>query len=303
MTDPTKEGIFYSEAQYYIEVYVEYDDKSGTYFVKYVNGLVIKQWTDEWYDDDNFDDEYKLNPDPNGKHEISGQDTIGDDFSQLVFTNRYWKTTGGGEQDPTKSAFSIKKLVTGNNADHSQLFDFYITVTTPEAAAGKVSGIYKAFIMDASGPIGNAIIFNSGVTNINPVQLKHDQWLAFVDLEVGAKVEVEEKGHADYRPAYERTFAGTTQYIAPSRGEDWGFPRTSNDPDAGPHFTEEGTGENFNLVTYTNTFRPTAPTGIIVDELPYIILIGAAAAGLILFIALKMRKKGEVEGEPAEQEL
>jgi len=295
-----KEGIVYSTAKYYIDIYVEKDD-NGDYFVRFVNGVIIGTDKDEWYEDKKgYEDGDKLNPDPDGDGEIGGNDTIEDDFSQLVFTNRYWKTTGGGGtgEDPDYSALTIKKIVTGNNAPQNYPFDFQIIVTTPEIAVGHVTGQYKAFIVDAFGQAStNPIIFDS--TLPGTFQLKDGESLVFVDLEVGAKVEVMEFADGDFRPAYERTFANAGEYIAPGRGEDWGFP--SND-DAGPHFTEEGTGANFNEVIYTNTFRPTAPTGIIVDELPYIILIGAAAAGLVLFIALKMRKKGEIEGEPVEQE-
>ncbi|MCL2814092.1 MAG: hypothetical protein FWD23_05780, partial [Oscillospiraceae bacterium] len=247
-----KEHLTYSTAKYYIDIYVEYDETAKTHYVKYVNGVIIEDELDEWYEDTEIENG-KLNPDPDGP----GGDGISGGHSNLVFTNRYWKTTGGGEggDDPNYSALTIKKIITSNIKNENHPFKFEVKVTTPELAVHddgtQIVGTYKAYIMKNDGS-NDAVVYDSRTNQDGyytftsavekTIELKHGEWLAFVDLEVGAKVSVYELAEDEYRSAYKRNFSVDIidkMFTAPDVKTDWGFP-DKNPADAGPHYTEEG---------------------------------------------------------------
>ena len=69
----------------------------------------------------------------------------------------------------------------------------------------------------------------------------------------------------------------------------WGFPRDSGD--AGPHYTKEGVRAN--VVTFTNTASSSPPTGIAMDDLPYIVLVGMALVSLASFVVIKSRRNAK----------
>lgn len=50
-------------------------------------------------------------------------------------------------------------------------------------------------------------------------------------------------------------------------------------------------GENSNKVDYTNTWEKTTPTGIIMNNLPFIALIVTSLSGLALYYVTKQRRR------------
>ena len=282
-----KEDARYSEAEYEIDIYIE-KDASGNYFAKYLSAKITEHY-DEYYDAG--DKEKKIDPTTWGESwtEIT-------DLSELIFTNKYWKTDGVDEDD---SALKITKTTTGTGASFSELFEFKVTVTKPSIA--EVDKPYIAYIYEGSTKItdtenftgygtNGAIEFTSGseVT----VKLSNGQRLVFVDLHIGSKVEVKESAHEDYKPEYVRTFGKTPgTFTATAANTTWGF---YNDlSDKGPHYLEEGADHN--EANFTNYRTGATPTGLDVNDLPYIVLIGVAAAGLAAFVIMKSRKRAEEE--------
>jgi len=308
ITDSEKEEASYSKAKYEIEIWVE-KDKDGKLFARFVNAKTVTNFIDEYYSGE--EGGKKVNPTPGGvnqKPEIS----IEDDFSQVIFSNRYWKTDGGGEKDPTLSALDIIKNVAGNGANRNKYFDFTVKVIQPSLINKPVDPDtneliprnYKAYVMDKNGNIvtditadakngvisgedskGGYFLFTSNQSKV--ISLKDGQKLVFVDLHVGSKVEVEEAAAEGYLPKYERTFGKLGEFPG-EEGKAWGFPRTPDDP-ASLIYTIDGV--NANTATFTNTRTGATPTGISVDELPYIVMVGVALAGLVAFVAVKYRRK------------
>jgi len=280
----------YSDAHYTIEFWVEEDD-DGNLFVQYVNAKVVKNHIDGWHKG-KVSEDGKVDPTP-GEYWEDEYTTIENGFSQVIFTNLYWKSDGPGEpEDPDdfdKGALAISKIIDGNDADKTMLFDFEVTVTQPIIIPDEQE--YTAYIVDSAGNvISGAIKFKSG----EKVELKltDGQRLVFMDLHVGAKVEVWELGDEDghYKPKYERTFVNPGTYYGEA-GVDLGFPR--NPEDKGPHFLPEGSGTN--KVIYTNTRTGATPMGLDVDDLPYVVLIGLAVAGLVGFMVVRSRRKDEYD--------
>ena len=298
-----KEFEVYSGAEYQIEIWVD-EDKDGILFPVYIVGYYKEGTSDEYYPGTPGDG--KLDPTP-GK-EIPGTPAeIGEKLSQIVFTNRYWKTNGPIGPNPNKNALEITKQVTGNNPNFNAYFKFEATVFTPDAV-GVAGKTYDAYIIDKDGnyvslsvdenpntangtssaPAADYITFTSGTAK--SFYLKHGERLVFFELEVGARVEVFETIAENARVKYSRTFSTAGDFLMPvGMTEPWGFPR--NPGDEGPHYTKEGSGAN--VVTFYNNMTGTPPTGISVDDLPFILLIGAAVAGLLVFVAIKARKSAK----------
>ena len=308
----------YSEAEYELWVYVE-EDAAGILFPKYVIGHYIPGKPDEYYPE--IPGDGKLDPTPGGV--IPGDpDDIGEKLSDIIFTNRYSKTDGK-DTDPDTNALEIKKQVTGNSPNYGVYYEFSVTVLTPDEKDPLDPKSYNAYIVDKDGsyidldlatnpntkdgigvapaPVQDYITFVSGTPNT--VYLKHDERLIFYTLEVGAEVRVHEKIEADTRVKYERTFSTAGEFPMPTGTTGtWGFPRAAgnNPEDVGPHYTKSGAGAN--LATFYNNQTGLPPTGISVDDLPYIVLIGSGAAGLVLFAVVKARRKNKYEAAGYEAE-
>jgi hypothetical protein len=125
--------------------------------------------------------------------------------------------------------------------------------------------------------------------------LTDGQRLAFVGVHIGSDVGAIEKAYEGYIPAYVRTFplsgtGGSTSFEAIGDNTRYGFPM-SHDP--GAHYTLAGVRTN--LATFTNTRAGATPTGIGVDGLPYIVLIGLALAGLVGYVVVRIRQEGAYE--------
>jgi hypothetical protein len=279
------EGVDYSKAKYELEFWVE-KDSGGTLFVKFVCAKIVAGFIDEYYPGDAGGK--KIDPTPGGKNQIPVV-TIEDGFSQVIFTNKYWGSDGGGTTDPTKAAFEVKKIITGNGAEMTKLFDFDVKVTQPGFIP--TAQEYKAYVQSYDGSVwtnvGNVIEFTSGV-EIKGIKLTHNQRIAFIDLHVAANVEVIESAADGYTITYNRTFANPGTYTATQANMAWGFPRDTWD--IGPHIIASG---NDNTATFINARTGANPMGLSVDNLPYVLMIAFGMAALGGYIAIKTRKRAD----------
>lgn len=289
-----KEGAIYSTAKYEIEVWVEKD--GGKLYARYVFGKTVLGNLDDYYKTETTSS--KVDPKPG---------TPGGDIgvsSQVIFTNKYWKTAGGGETDPAITSLEIIKNVTGTGSPADKYFIFNVKVIKPALVPDPDTGAqkYKVYVLDST----NAIVTSTDnyatlltdtkgkkyiefTTNAAlDIKLKNGQRLVFADLHVGANVEVFEKAEAYYIPKYTRTFPDEKTFTSSTKNADWGFPNIGA-ADAGNHYVKDGAGVN--KVTYTNTRVDLTPTGLDVSDLPYVILIGVAAAGLIGFVLFRAFRK------------
>ena len=293
----------YSKAAYEIQIWVEEDD-DGVLFARYVVGHYIPGSPDEYYPEK--PGEGKLDPTP-GELKTGTPGAIDKELSQIIFTNRYWKTDGKTGTDPEKNALDIKKQVTGLNPDYDTYFEFNVTVITPEVA-DREGALYKAYVVDREGNFVNLNATgnpnNAAGTSTNPaatyieldsddeitVHLKHGERLIFFDLEVGSEVRVTEKIKTNVKVTYHREFSAKTPIdgfpMPVGTTGVWGFPRESGDK--GPHYTKEVAGAN--VTTFVNNMSGNPPTGIAADDLPFVILLGILSAGLVGFVAVKARK-------------
>ena len=301
------EGKECSKADYSIEIWVE-KDSNGILFPKYVYAKIIHNINispDEYYE--GYKDGEKVDPTPGGSKPDPNNPTIEGNFSQMIFTNKYWRSDGPGilepNPDPDDSALNILKVIDGPGADKSTLFPFNVTVTQPDVV--KAPQTYDAKIMqkvtnpvtgattlaDVTYGINNALVnkgfisFPSGV-KVSGIMLTNNQQLVFVNLHIGSTVEVEETTTSDYMPSYIRTFDSIGK-VTGQVNSTFGF-GAAYAADPGPCYTMAGKGVN--NATFTNTRLGASPTGINVDNLPYAVIMGLALAGLVGYVAVRTYK-------------
>ena len=296
--DPAKEEESYSKAGYRINISVILDD-DGDLVVDSVVMTIIEGFEDEYYVDAGLPQDGKV--------------------EELIFSNRYWKTSGGGETVYNLSALDIIKAVVGSGGDQDKYFTFDIKVIQPsiinkpaDAQGNPIPRQYIAYVVQVSGTgqgtvvtdgnnfdesllqtdrVGNKfILFTSDVALT--VRLKHGQKLAFVDLHTGSAVEVQERAEQGYKASYMRTFSRSGMFTSTSENSNWGFP-WGVDPsreDPGPHYTRDN--PNVNTAAFTNTRSSTAVTGISDDQLlPYSLLAVCGVMGLMAIVFRKRRAK------------
>ena len=286
------EKLTFSEAEYRLEVYVANGD-NGPYVQSVFAFIVI-------HDESNVDNQTgKVDPTP-------GEDRIEGDYSEMIFTNTYVKTNGKPDivdpedpedpkdpEDPDlpeeideNSVLSITKMVVGDYASKSLEFTFNVKVNVP--AVGFKAGepyTYTAYVIkvnDNGEPIGyvRKHVFAANPGDVETIKLTHGQRLAFTDMHVGASFSVEEDGTPSYAPSYTLT-QGTE--------EKKGNASTSEKLNMGRHLIVE----DDSIVDYENEHDLTTPTGISVDNLPYIALIIAVAFALAGYMVVKLRVKGK----------
>lgn len=183
----------------------------------------------------------------------------------FAFTNKYTikNTDPVDPTNPESSDFWVKKLVAGEAADINK--DFNYTLTIPENELTKD----QTYTLKFADPTATEITVTPGI----PVTytLKHNQYAYIESITAGAQVTVTETDDADYNEANEAIFNGIA---------------------ATGTLAATGTiGSAANNVTYTNTHlgAEVTPTGILMNNLPYVALIVIGGLGLGFYVMNKRR--------------
>lgn len=179
-------------------------------------------------------------------------------------------------EDPTKddTGLYVEKSVVGELGDKTKDFTFNVLVAKPALVS---TTAYKAQIVDikTNADVGSEITFTPGTAK--DVTLKHGQRLVFKDLDYGAKVTVIEAADADYKGAL--TEAGLESAAANTAV-------TAYDAEL---ITDTAT-RGKTVYNQNKQDDGTTPTGILMNNLPYILLAVVAAGGLIAYLMMKRRE-------------
>lgn len=193
----------------------------------------------------------------------NGTDT--NKVSEMKFTNTYRKN----------APLEITKVTTGELADKTKDFDFTITITPSKTEKNPTS--YK-------GKIGNeevTVIAKQETT----FQLHDGETLKFDSLPAGTRYVVAEKGASDgYTPSVTVIENGITTVTDK---------KASTDADGISSADTQATnlvGENENKVSFTNTYKDVPLTGIFMNNLPFVIVIGIAVLALGALAILKKQR-------------
>lgn len=208
---------------------------------------------------------------------------VGNDFK---FVNTYTKNGGGvvdpkdptpdqPDPDPTQSALKVTKNVVGDLADKTYGFSFNINLQLPTT---ETATEFDGYIYNEDGTYVSNKTFTAGS---NDFTLAHGQYLTFKELPAGTKYVVTETGTSNY--------TGETSTIA--NGAESAVVVTG-EKNADVATAQSIVGEKENSTTVKNTYDDQAvtPTGIIVNNLPYVALIVVAIAGCAVIVIGKKRR-------------
>ena len=273
----------YSDAEYKADVYVKKGNTGN-----YISSIKVSKEKDDQGKAVTDENAKKVNPSqPDDNIPGSGG---------LRFVNTYLKEiqdTSTENPDPVTpkadnptdpneardKIFSVGKIITGDLADQNQKFAFTVKVTAP-ALANVSSKQYSAKIVTADGTQdGETLTFTDGVAQT--VSLNHGEKLVFTDLYVGTAFEAQETDPDTFYTSttYARLNGGVPAQGVPAQKSKERELVTGN--------VSEGT----DTVVVVNTRNSNSPTGIFVNNLPYILIVLGVLAGFVGYIAAKRKSE------------
>lgn len=251
------EKMIMSLAEYTMDVYVT-DGATG----KEISNIVVNKVKDD------------AGQTATGKVDIGNTST-----NTFNFTNTYVQEAGTGT-DPinpgpdytTYGSLDVSKIIktdAADTADTNKEFEFTANFTFPNGTDGTTLGA-KATIGDSTTSItGTSHTFN----------LKHGQNVKFTGLPVGTKISVTESATPNYKGSAEVVINnGTKEAVAETKYNE------------ALTVSNKTLGQNKNTVDVTNTYNYVPATGIIMNTLPYVLMIALCGAALIAFVAFKRRR-------------
>lgn len=199
--------------------------------------------------------------------------------STIPFSGVYRKIAGSGVENATDpyASFTLSKTTTGDLADLTQKFEFTLNFKSSSLHTDSQTYNYKVLDKDdnpVSGKSGQFTLAGAGSEDHFEVNLKHGEKVVVENLPTGTTFHGLETGYGSYTPSVVVTSNGASaEKFDGSQGNDLVI-STSN--------TAAYTtllGEGVNSAAVTNDYSSTNITGILLDNLPFIILIVVGAAG------------------------
>lgn len=230
------------------------------YVKNYDGGLYIGAVTVSKTQDD-AGDPATTKVDPGAK----GNNGTGNGFR---FVNTYTRTTD----------LVISNNVVGDLADRTKLFSY--TLTLNKANVEATAKTYTATIYNADNSPAGTVAVTADGTAAN-FQLSHGQYLKLEGVASGSTYTVTQAAATNYAPSVTVTENGTA-----------GSAQSDSSGQALPTGTKN-IGDDENKAVFTNTYEEPSITGIIVKNLPFILLIGLGLGGLVFFGAAKKRRDTE----------
>lgn len=259
ITDEQHQKMIMSKAEYTMDVYVS---NSGSGLE--ISNIIVNKKKDN------------KGTAATGKVDISNTDKNG-----FNFTNTYVQEAGTGTDptnpDPTYNQFGSlnvsKKIVNANGTAETSTdtFAFTATFAFPTGTDANTLGGIK----DANGePVTLA---EDGTYTF---RLKANGNMKFTGVPVGTTITVKESATKNYKGSAEITINGTK--LTPVSATKYNAELTA--------VNNEKLGQKQNTVDVTNTYNDVPVTGIIMNTLPYVLMIALCGAALMAFVAFKRRR-------------
>lgn len=254
--DVKHQKMIMSQAEYTMDVYVSNGDTGLN-----ISNIIVNKTKDD------------KGTAATGKVDISNTDKNG-----FKFTNTYVQEAGTGidptNPDPTYAkdgSLNVTKAIeaNGGTVDTSKMFDFTAKFTFPTGTDANTLGGVK----DADGHVIS--IDENGTYTF---KLTANKNMKFTGVPVGTKINVTESATPNYKGSAKSVFNGQAQadVVADKYNE---------------AITVENTlGQKQNKVDVTNTYNYVPTTGIIMNTLPYVLMIALCGAALMAFVAFKRRR-------------
>ncbi|WP_270608899.1 DUF7601 domain-containing protein [Coprococcus sp. LG100-32] len=264
VTETAYEKLIMSKAEYRMDVYVV--EKTGGTLE--IDKIIVN----------------KTKGDKDG--ETTGKVDIGSDAKKngFNFVNTYVQEAGTGAPDPDKpvtpdpdykkyGALNVSKKVIQNVTDDqkslpTEKFDFTAKFEFPAGTDANTLGGVK-------DKDGNGVTLDA--TGQCTFQLGNGENMKFTGLPVGTTITVTEAAKANYKGSTVVTLNGVETSKAATKYNE--------------AITASGKlGQKKNIVDVTNKFNNVPTTGIIMNTLPYVLMVALCAVALFGFVAFKRKK-------------
>ena len=253
------EKMIMSQAEYTMDVYVT-DGATGTE----ISNIVVNKVRDDEGQTDT------------GKVDIGNTDT-----NTFNFTNTYVQEAGTGtnptDPDPTyneNGSLKVSKAVVnanGTTTTPDDEFTFIATFAFPTGTDASTLGGIK----DANG--GDVTLAEGGTYTFH---LKANENMKFTGVPAGTTITVKESAAKNYKCSAVITINGTQ--LNPVSATKYSTELTV--------VNKEKLGQKQNTVDVTNTYNDVPVTGIIMNTLPYVLMIALCGVALIAFVGFKRRR-------------
>lgn len=259
VTDGEHKKMIMSKAEYTMDVYVTENTEGNLV----IDNIIVKKMKDDKGDD------------AQGTKVTDIGDT---DTNGFNFTNTYVQEAGTGTNPTTPDpdytnygSLNVSKTIdaNGGTADTAKQFDFTATFKFPAGTDAATLGGVK----------GNGATITIGQDGTYSFKLKTTESMKFTGVPVGTKIAVTESGTPNYKGSAAVVINGTTQdtVTATKYGE-------------AITVSEKSLGQKKNTVDVTNTYNYVPTTGIIMNTLPYVLMIALCGVALIAFVGFKRRR-------------
>ena len=253
------EKMIMSQAEYTMDVYVT-DGATGTE----ISNIIVNKAKDD------------AGQTATGKVDIGNTDT--NDFN---FTNTYVQEAGTGENpknpDPTypdNGSLKVSKAVinaNGTTVTSTEQFTFTAAFAFPKGTDANTLGGIK----DADG---KPVMLEDGTYTF---KLKANENMKFTGVPVGTTITVKESAAKNYKGSAVITINGTQLTPVSATKYNAELIAVNNN---------EKLGQKQNTVDVTNTYNDVPVTGIIMNTLPYVLMIALCGVALIAFVGFKRRR-------------
>ena len=283
--DNPHDFVRYSKAVYRIRVYVS---NTADFTDTFVHAVGIFQM--------NLDDGTEV-VDDNGDV-IEG----GNKLPDITFTNDYVRTNGAVDpEDPdpvTESTLDVSKTVSGDLGNRERYFNFSLTLNIP-ILVEDIPDYYRAYIVENGAvinPADNAdpsligtddggSYIQISTTAPTAFKLRHGQRLVFVDTPVGTSYTVNEAATPEYTPSFIITTNDVPGY------------KVEAETGASLNTETQFVGHLTNRADFTNNRTSVVPTGLNINNLPFVWLIILAIGILVFYVAIKTSKRKNINGK------
>lgn len=260
VADGEHEKMIMSKAEYTMDVYVTENTEGNLV----IDNIIVKKMRDDKGDD------------AQGTKVTDIGDT---DTNGFNFTNTYVQEAGTGDKPSTPGedyknygSLNVSKTISvpeGVQADANKEFDFTATFKFPDGTDANALGGVK----------GNGIDITLKQDGTYTFKLKTTEKMKFTGVPVGTKISVTESATPNYKGSAAVVINGAAQDTV-----------TASKYDEAITVSEKSLGQKKNTVDVTNTYNYVPTTGIIMNTLPYVLMIALCGVALIAFVGFKRRR-------------
>lgn len=260
VADGEHEKMIMSKAEYTMDVYVTENTEGNLV----IDNIIVKKMRDDKGDD------------AQGTKVTDIGDT---DTNGFNFTNTYVQEAGTGDKPSTPGedytnygSLNVSKTISvpeGVQADANKEFDFTATFKFPDGTDANALGGVK----------GNGTDITLKQDGTYTFRLKTTEKMKFTGVPVGTKISVTESATPNYKGSAAVVINGAAQDTV-----------TASKYDEAITVSEKSLGQKKNTVDVTNTYNYVPTTGIIMNTLPYVLMIALCGVALIAFVGFKRRR-------------